>query len=234
MGDEGAYLWPAAVDAAVALLGALGIQPVRVGVGRSSGYLASSLGFPGVASDLARANLDDIRAAGASRVIALSPGDVFTFNQLWRERLGIEWPADLHLVELITLLADGLGAGEIGFDRAEDHRPYAPVDPTHAIRVETRHDAPRRLVEAVMPGPRVELLWRRERAHPVGSTALQFTQPGIAEKLTRARLEDAQANGAEVVITEDPGTLHHLSRHAGEYGIAVVGLYELLAEHLAG
>jgi len=107
------------------------------------------------------------------------------------------------------------------------------VDPTHAIRVKDRHDRPRRLVEAVMPGKRVELLYRRERAHPVGSTALQFTKPDIAEKLTRARIEDAVSAGAQVLITEDPGTLYHLSRYAKEYGVEVAGLYELLAAHLA-
>lgn len=234
VGDEALYLWPRALEAAAALLDALGITPATVGAGRSNGYLASSLGFPGTASRLARATLVDIREAGAVRLLVLSPGDAYTFGQLWCERLGIEWPADVRLVELVTLLHDRLVAGELGLRASQDDRPYAYVDPTHAIRVEDRHDRPRRLVEAVMPGRRVELLWRRERAHPVGSTALQFTQPEIAEKLTRARLEDAVGAGAQVLITEDPATLYHLSPFANEYGVEVVGLYELLAAHLAG
>ncbi len=232
-GDDAPYLWPEALSAALELAAALGIEPVQAGYGRSSGYLASSLGFPETARQLAHANLDDIRRAGGARVIVLSPGDYFTFGQLWAERLGIEWPEDLALVELVTLLDAALAEGRLHFNRAGDDRPYAYVDPTLAVRVAARHDIPRRLVDAVMPGERVELLWRCNRAHPAGSNALQFTKPDIAEALTRSRLADAKSHGAEVVITEDAGTLHHLSRYAGEYGVEVVGLYELLARQLA-
>src|SRR5690606_15225295 len=124
-------------------------------------------------------------------------------------------------------------AGALRFSQARDDRPYAYVDPTHAIRVKDRHDRQRRLVEAVMPGKRVELLYRRERAHPVGSTALQFTKPDIAEKLTRACTEDAASARPKRLLTEDPDTMHHLSRYAKEYGVEVAGLYELLAAQLA-
>jgi hypothetical protein len=88
------------------------------------------------------------------------------------------------------------------------------------------------LVQEVMSEPPVELFYRRDRAQPVGSTHLQFTDPALAEHLTRARLADARESGAQLLICEDPGTLHHLQRYAGEYGMAVQGLYELLAEHI--
>ena len=83
-----------------------------------------------------------------------------------------------------------------------------------------------------MSAPARELFWRRERAHPVGSTALQFTQPDLAEKLTRARLQDAQQAGAQLLITEEAGTLHALNAAATEYGLHVQGLYEILSTHL--
>jgi Fe-S oxidoreductase len=66
----------------------------------------------------------------------------------------------------------------------------------------------------------------------VGSTALQFTKPDIAEKLTRARLEDARRSGAHLLITEDPGTLKQLTQYAEEFHLRITGLYELLAEHV--
>ena len=83
-----------------------------------------------------------------------------------------------------------------------------------------------------MPGETRELFWRRERAHPVGSTALQFTKPDIAEKLTISRLKDAQESGANILISEDPGTLKKLDELAAGFELRVKGLYELLAEHL--
>jgi Fe-S oxidoreductase len=99
------------------------------------------------------------------------------------------------------------------------------------VRVPTRHGAPRALLEAVMPSPGLELFWRRERTHPVGSGALQFTNPHIADHLTYSRLADLAQTGARLAITEDPGSLYQLGRHAERFNVRVQGLYELLAEY---
>lgn len=232
VGDDAQYLWPSSIEAVVTLLEAAGVEAVPIGRGRNNGYLASSLGLPDTARRLAHATLDDVRAVGAYRVLVLSPGDFFTFGQLWDERLGVEWPDDIELIEVTRFLRERLDAGALSFRSTADTRPYAYVDPTHTVRVPTRHDDPRVLAAAVMPTEGRELFWRRDRAHPAGNTALQFTKPDIAEKLTRARLEDARDAGAKVVLCEDPGTLAHLVRYAGEYGLEVQGLYELLAAHL--
>ena len=232
VGDEAQYLWPATVPAALALLKAVGISAILVGAGRSNGYLASSLGLPETARWLAQATLADLETSGVRRMLVLSPGDFFTFNQLYDERLGIEWPASVQLSELTTFLADYLEGGEIKFKKTSQRAPYAYVDPSHAVRVPARHAGPRRLLASVMPGPARELFWRCERAHPVGNTALQFTQPDIAEKLTLARLEDARQSGAQMLISDDPGTLQCLGENASQFGLRVIGLYELLAEQL--
>ena len=101
------------------------------------------------------------------------------------------------------------------------------------LRVPGRWEASRALLAAVMPAPGVELFWREDRTHPVGSTSLQYTQPQIANHLTWARMGDAAKAGARVLITEDAGTLAQFNRHAEKFGMQVQGLYELLAEHLA-
>ncbi len=232
VGDEAHYLWPSAVEAAIKLLDAAGMHPVPIGVGQSNGYLAGSLGFPDTASRQATALLNEVQATGARQLIVLSPGDVFTFRQLYDERLGIDWPAEVELVDLTTLLASRVADGSLAFERLNEPAAYAYVDPTHAVRVPERFDAVRALVSAVLPTAPLELFWRRERAHPVGSTAVQFTRPDIADALTRARLEDARNAGAEILLCEDPGTLFHLNRHAASMGLRVQGLYELLAERL--
>jgi Fe-S oxidoreductase len=232
VGDEAQYLRPKTLTVVSDLLVTLGINPVMIGLGRNSGYLPSSLGLKDTAVQLAEATLEELRATGAMRLIVLSPGDYFTFNQLYDERLGIEFPSDVELIELTALLADRLEGGEIEFNKFSQDIPYAYVDPTHAVRVPERHDHPRKLLAAVMPGPAKELFWRRERGHPVGSTALQFTQPDIAEKLTTARLEDAQRSGAKLLISDDPGTIQQLDGAAEKFGLEVRGLYDLLFEQL--
>ncbi len=198
VGDEAQYLWPDALDSALKLLATLGVDPVLIGVGRNNGYMASSLGLLETARALAQTTLDELDSTGAKRMLVLSPGDYFTFNQLYEERLDIPWPEDVELLEVTTFLAEQLEMGNLTFKQSTDDTPYAYVDPTQAVRVPSRHDMPRKLLNTMLPTPALELLWRRERAHPVGNTALQFTWPDIAEKLTHARLQDAFQSGAKI------------------------------------
>jgi Fe-S oxidoreductase len=113
VGDEAHYLWPGALEAALALLKAVGVEPVLIGAGRNNGYIASSLGFPDTARRLAEANLADLQATNASTLLVLSPGDLFAFRQLYDERLGLGWPAGVKLQEVTVLLDERLAAGEL-------------------------------------------------------------------------------------------------------------------------
>ncbi len=251
VGDEALYLWPGALEAALTLLRAVGVEPVLIGAGRNNGYLASSLGFPDTARRLAEANLADLRSTHASTLLVFSPGDLFAFHQLYDERLGLPLPAGVELQEVTVLLSERLTAGELKLEElggtqrnSEDSAPssqpitqslnYAYVDPAHTVRAPERLAAPRSLLAAVMPRPGVELFWRQERTHPAGSTSLKFANPQMADHLTYARLGDAVQSGARLLISEDPGTLHALAAHAPRFGVQVQGLYELLAERLKG
>jgi Fe-S oxidoreductase len=233
VGDEAHYLWPNAIDAGIKLLKALGYKLALVGRGQSNGFLASSLGFPELAETQAKGILEDIQNSSAKQVITLSVGDTFVLTQLYPERLGVSLPKNVQVTDVLSLLATALEKKKLSFKQSKDKSSYAYIDPTHAVRVPNRFDAPRVLLKAVLLGEAKELFWRRERAHPVGSTAVQFTNPELAEKLTRARLEDALNTGAKQLYCEDPATLHHLNKYAKDYGLEVKGLYELLATQLA-
>ena len=78
-----------------------------------------------------------------------------------------------------------------------------------------------------------ELFWREGRAHPCGATGgLDAVQPKVAGELADARLADAGAAGASVLVTEDPACVTHLASRPGT--LKVVSLFELLAAQLAG
>jgi len=164
VGDEARYLWPSALDAALSLLRAVGVEPVLIGAGRSNGFLASSLGLPETAKSLAQAMLDDVKASGAPRLLVLSPGDVYTFGRLYTERLGMAWPEGVAVQEVTVLLADKLGAGALKLKPLADERPYAYLDPTHTVRVPDRVEAPRKLLAALYGKPGLEVFWRKDRA----------------------------------------------------------------------
>jgi Fe-S oxidoreductase len=234
VGDEAVYLWPETMPAVLKLLSLLGIEPVLVGHGRNNGFLAQSAGFPELARHLAHKNLEEVQAAGAHTLLVLSAGDLYALNGVSAGRLGMAQLPGLTVREVTAFLAEQLVAGKLACRRVDDGMPTAYVDPTHAVRVPERHEKVRRLVTAVLPTPLRELFWRKDRAQPVGSTYLQFANPALAERLTRARLQDAQNSGAKLLICEDPATLFHLNRYAGEYGLRVRGLYELLAQQVIG
>lgn len=230
VGDATRFLRPAVLEAVRILLEEAGVDPVLIGRGRNSGFLASSIGLPEVARDLAEANLAELVESAAERLLVLSPEQKFAFGQMYEERLGLEFPDDVELVEVVELLADRTETDEWTVSADGRDEPYAYLDPTHAVRLPGRHAAPRRLLDAALSGDRRELFWRKERAHPCGNLALGYTHPEIAEALTGARLEDAREVGARMVVTEDPGTLAELYRHVDSGSIRVESLYELLAE----
>lgn len=231
--DEAHTLRPGAVEAAEKLLGALGHNPAKVGGGRNSGLLATSLGLTEVARKHARALLDEVEAAGATRIVVLGPGDRFALTGVLSERLGMPLPEGIQVVELSELLAEALQNDALDLDTTDAPGPFAYVDPTFAVRAPDRHDHPRHLLQSVWGEPPLELFWRRERAHPVGSGAIRFVRPDIAAKLTDARLEDASTRGAEIVVSDDPATLWQLEMRAEAHGLQVQGLFELLAERLS-
>lgn len=232
VGDETFHMREPSLRAAVSLLEAAGIEPVLVGRGRSSGFLATSLGLPSIGHDHALATLAELEATGARQLFVLSPGDHFTFTTVYPERLGLRVPESVEVLELTTFLASRLESGRLRLREGSPLGAVAYVDPTHSVRVPERAAAPRRLLEALTGAAPLELFWRGERAYPCGDLALQFTQPQLADALTQARLVDAVSVGADVVVTDGPSSLAHLERHAAAHEVRVRGLYELLAERL--
>lgn len=232
VGDDAKYLKPTTLESALKLLVAVGVKPVLIGRGRSNGYLASSLGFPETAKRLVQTTLDELKASSARSMLVLTPGDYYAFDRLLTDRLEVEWPREVELQEVLSLLDKKVTTGVLKFKSFDDKRPYAYIDPTHSLRIPGHYETPRHLLASVMPITGRELFWRKERMHPCGNGALQFINPNISDRLTYARLADAQQAGAQVAITEDPGCLSHLSRHAYRFGLHIQGLYELLADHL--
>lgn len=233
VGDEAAHLQPSTLEAALTLLREVGIDPVLVGRGRNNGFLASSLGLIDLARDLARTTLKELEESGVTTLLVLSPGDRFAFGQLYEERLGLQMPEGVELLEVTQLLVRELEDGALELRRGDDEA-YAYIDPTHAVRVPSHFELARHLADAVFSEEsRVELFMREDRAYPSGNLALQFTHPDLADELTKSRLVDAQDEGANRAVTVDAGSLYHLKQHASSFDVAVQGLFEAVAAHRA-
>ena len=234
VGDAAAYRQPGTLDAARALLDAAGTTTVTIGIGRSTGLLASALGLRETAEALARAVVDEVREAGCRELLVLGPGDRYAFTRVYGDRLGLDWPADVPVREVTDVLADAAAAGRLGFEPEATPATYTYYDPCHAPRIGRDGRAPRALLASALGGASArDMFWREDRAHPCGAIGgLEFTQPDIAGRLADARLADAVQAGASRLITEDPACLHQLQGRKSTR-IDVVGLYELLRERLA-
>jgi Fe-S oxidoreductase len=233
VGAVGHYLQAETVAAATKLLAAAGVEVVPLSVGRESAYLPHTLGLPDEARRLGQATLAEIEQIGAKRVFVLSPGEVYTYDVIFKH-LGLVWPETVEIVEVATFLASQLEVGKFTFSAA-DLSDYTFYDPDQTVRVPGRWVAPRQLLTALTGLPPRELFWRKERAAPCGvSGGLPFTQPALAAQLAQARLAEAQERGIKTIITDDPHVLYHLRQHTpltpGE--IEIRGLFEVLAAHL--
>jgi Fe-S oxidoreductase len=232
VGDAAFHLRPAVFEAAMRLLRVAGTEVVPVGVGVSSGALASSLGLRDLASRQASRVVDEIRSTGCREVLALSAADRWAFEHVYPRRLDVPWPETVGVRTVTAVLASAASHGRLPIRPRGDRTGYALHDGCHSARV--AHDpSPRALLSAAFEtGQSCELFWRADRAHPCGATSgLQYTHPEIAGRLAQARVADARAAGARWLVTDDPACVAHLTA-AETDGLTVLGLYELLAERL--
>lgn len=233
VGDAAFCLSQASFEAAVVLLNEIGVLAMPVAVGRSTGWLPSALGLEDTARTLGEALIAEVAATEAREVFVMSPADRWAIEHVYRDRLGLEWPADVAVRDLTSLLKEAHRDGRLRLQPPSGLMPpFAYHDPCHAPRLARNHAAPRALLEAALGEEAARpLFWREGRAHPCGAIGgLDYTHPGIASALAASRGADARAAGAEWLITEDPACERQLRAHAG--GLEVRGLYEVLAQRV--
>jgi Fe-S oxidoreductase len=217
------------VQAARRLLERAGLDHALAAVGRSSGYLAYTLGLHDTARQLAQATVAELGRLGCHRLLVLSPGQAHTLRHVY-PMLGVALPERLEVIELTALLAGLLGEGRLKFAQMDAQLAYH--DACQTPRLAERGRAPRRLLAALTSQPVQEGFWRERRATPCGASGgLPWTQPDLAAGLARAALADATRSGARIVVTDAPQCLAHLRAHTSQ-GVEVKGLYELLAERI--
>ncbi|MDQ3929336.1 MAG: (Fe-S)-binding protein, partial [Chloroflexota bacterium] len=218
---------PQMVEAAQVLLEGMGYGYVMLSVGRSSVYLPYTVGLWDVARALAKQTLDEIEAAGVTRVITLSKEDAQAFKNVYPE-IGVTVPEELEVVEFAAWLAARVEEGELKLE-ARELSGAVYHDPCHTPRLLETAAPSRTLVEALTGGKPGELFWKERHASPCGAIGgFEFTQVELAESLAQARIAEARAAGASVILTEDPRCAAHLSKYAKE--LPVVNLIELVAE----
>jgi Fe-S oxidoreductase len=224
------YFHSPSVNAARRLLYALEIDHVLIGQGLSSPALPYGLGLHETAHQLAQTALREIAASQCKRLVVITPEDLYAFTDVLR-RLGLQLPSGVEVVDLITLLAEAvennhLKLNPIAINYTYHDAPYSPSFPARAMQV-------RSVLAALIRSSMREMFWRNGRAAPGGAVGgLNLTNPELAERLTRERLAEAAATGADTLITDDPAAVADFNQHASDTSLKIDSLYELLARQV--
>ncbi len=213
---------------AIRLLNLVGIEPVVLPDERCCGHDLLWLGDTDNFTRLARHNVEQLRAAGASTVVFSCPEGLRTFR--------LDYPRviedmDLELLHITELLV-AEGGGRIVPRSLPARVTYH--DPCRLGRHLGIYDAPRELLAAV-PGLELhEMRHSRETATCCGGTC--WVECGAAVKALQAeRLAEARDAGAERLVTACPKCDIHLrcarsGPGAGPDGPEPVNIVDILAE----
>ena len=187
---------------AVRLMNALGITPVVSNHERCCGADLLVNGDEEGLSKLARLNVEAIADSGARRVIFTCPECYNAFRNDYPRHVG-RLPFDLvHISELLAEHLDELPLGAL------DGR-VTYQDPCRLGRYQGVYDEPRMLIEATG----VDLVeMRKNRDNAVCCGSVGWVNCGqCAKGIQMARLRQAEATGASLMITACPKCRIHLS-----------------------
>jgi Fe-S oxidoreductase len=220
---------PQTVEAAIKLLDTVEVEHTLISTGRSGVYLPYTLGLWNTAAALAKEALEEIAEQGVKILLTLSREDTHAFQHIYQE-IGVDLPAELQVLEFVEWLAGALSSGSL-HPGMLDLEGFVYHDPAHTPRISGGAKTARKVLAEIAGAHVGEMLWRERVAAPAGTVGgFRWTQPALAEKLTRARIEEAKSAGAAGIVTEDPQCAAQLAKYAE--GLPVANLVELVAEKI--
>jgi Fe-S oxidoreductase len=211
------------------LLNRLGIEPVVSNDECCCGHDAFWCGDDDTFLTLARKNLDTIAATGAKTVIFGCPEGYSMFREAYTEKLG---PLPFEIVHITQFLAQHLPLSNIRFKNSTDYT-VTYQDPCRLGRRSGIYDAPRDLIGLVNGTRLAEMEHHRENAVCCGTTAWMECST-CSKVMQQHRLEEAEAVGAQAIITACPKCQIHLTcaKKNTTHNIEIIDLASYLAAHM--
>lgn len=151
-----------------------------------------------------RYNVAEIKERGIEELITSCPGCYIALDHYydeWTEKLGIDWNVDVkHITELT---GEFVKEDDLEFSEELD-LDVTWHDPCHIGRHSGIYEPPREVLEA-LPGVNLtEMEHNREDGLCCGSVLTRVGEPETSDEIAASRLEEANATGAEELITTCP------------------------------
>ncbi len=181
-----------------------------------------------------RHNIDAMKAKGIKTVITSCPACWLVWKvyyREWAEKLGIDYPFEArHYSEV---LGEKAASGDLAFDQKVDMK-LTFHDSCHMGRAGGIYEPPRQLLQSVPGVQFVEMEHNREHAHCCGSVLSLVADPDVAREVGDVRLKEAEAAGAEAVVSVCPCCQVQLRVTAQKTGrdLKVIDLSHLLCDGL--
>jgi glycolate oxidase iron-sulfur subunit len=223
-------------EATVEVLQRAGCDVVAPAAQGCCGAIAVHAGDMALGRDLAKRNIAAFEASGADTYVVNAAGcgstlkeygDLFEGDPQWEDRAH----AFSARVRDVTEFLDTVGLGP-GLGALPDVVTYQ--EPCHLVHAQRIAAAPRRLL-AQIPG--ITLREMNESSLCCGSAGVyNITQPEMAERLGKRKIENALATRPTTIATANPGCALQVSNHlrdAGHGDVAVKHIVDLLAESYA-
>jgi L-lactate dehydrogenase complex protein LldF len=224
-GCSTSLLSPEVARAAVRLLRAVGTEPAYLGASESCcGSTAGKLGDVTLAREKAEACFQSFASAGAKTVLVSCPG---CYSAL-ASRDDLKELHGVRIQHVAEFLDERLASLPLVVSGGSIKVTYH--DPCDLGRERGVFDSPRRLIEAVIGGSVIEMERNRRDSHCCGAgSGVKSGFPELAVAVAKARIDQAEAVGADTIVTACPWCVQSLRDcQAGEVRVKVVDLLELL------
>jgi Fe-S oxidoreductase/FAD/FMN-containing dehydrogenase len=158
-----------------------------------------------VFEEVMRQNIKNMKDAGVETVVTSCPACDMMWRQTyprWAEKLGIDF--NIKAKHYSELVAEKIASGEFKFPQKIKDTTVTLHDSCHIARVSGVYDAPREVIKAIPGVNFVEMEHNRERAHCCGSVLTLIKDPPIAAIIGKARMDEAVATGADILLALCP------------------------------
>jgi len=227
-GCSTAALYPQAALAFLQLMDAAAAGVSMLPGEECCGQPLAVLGYSEEAREFASALAERVREGGYRTIVSSCPECVYMFKERYAG-MGIELGAEVkHVSEYLTGLA---AQGRLDLQPKPDTVTYH--DPCYLGRYLGLYEEPRELLSRDV-GITIAEMDRKAHLSSCcgGGFATSTVLPRVATQIAEKRVDEAKKTGAGILVTACPHCREMLGPIAGEKGLAVKDISEMLADRL--